>query len=101
SGSAGQRTRLFRTFGTGARPCWRPDFASAREGACDMRRYAAGGLAAASLLLLAGPAAARPAPAPAAAPAVAPGAPGAAANWTPADKHGFGTAAGTGSKVWY
>jgi glucoamylase len=32
---------------------------------------------------------------------VAPGAPGAAATWTPADKHGFGTATGTVSKVWY
>jgi len=32
---------------------------------------------------------------------VAPGAPGAPATWAPADKHGFGTAAGPASKVWY
>jgi glucoamylase len=71
-----------------------------REGACVMRRSAAGGLAAAvslaSLVLLASPglgyAASSPPP---------PGAPGAAATWTPADKHGFGTATGTASKVWY
>ena len=31
----------------------------------------------------------------------APGAPGAPAHWTPANKDGFGTAAGTASKVWY
>ena len=33
--------------------------------------------------------------------AVAPGAPGAAATWTPADKHGFGTATSLTSKVWF
>jgi glucoamylase len=33
--------------------------------------------------------------------AVAPGAPGAAAAWTEADKHGFGTSTATQSKVWY
>jgi glucoamylase len=32
---------------------------------------------------------------------VAPGGPGAAATWTPADKHGFGTATGLASKVWF
>jgi glucoamylase len=31
----------------------------------------------------------------------APGAPGAAATWTSADKHGFGTATGTASRVWF
>src|SRR2546423_11453742 len=31
----------------------------------------------------------------------APGAPGKASNWVPGDKDGFGTARGTGSKVWY
>ena len=41
-------------------------------------------------------------PAASAAPtSTAPGAPGASADWTPADKHGFGTATGTTSKVWY
>ncbi len=40
-------------------------------------------------------------PAVAAPSSVAPGAPGAAAVWTPADKHGFGTAASPASKVWY
>jgi glucoamylase len=33
--------------------------------------------------------------------ALAPGAPGAAAVWTAADKHGFGTSTTTQSKVWY
>ena len=65
-----------------------------------MRRFAASGLSAAvslaSLVLLA-----NPAPVYAASPSAAPGAPGAAATWTPADKHGFGTAASTASKVWY
>ena len=32
---------------------------------------------------------------------VAPGAPGATATWTPADKHGFGTATSLTSKVWF
>src|SRR6476660_5981833 len=32
---------------------------------------------------------------------VAPGAPGAASDWVTGDKDGFGTARGTGSKVWY
>ena len=32
---------------------------------------------------------------------VAPGATGAKANWTPADKTGFGTSKTTTSKVWY
>ena len=42
------------------------------------------------------------APAASAAPtSTAPGAPGASADWTPTDKHGFGTATGTTSKVWY
>jgi glucoamylase len=36
-----------------------------------------------------------------AAASVAPGAPGAAATWTPADKHGFGTVTGLTSKVWF
>jgi glucoamylase len=40
------------------------------------------------------------APAARAAGGTAPGAPGGAAHWTPADKDGFGTAAGTTSKVW-
>lgn len=31
----------------------------------------------------------------------APGGPGARADWTPADKHGFGTSRSTESKVWY
>ncbi len=31
----------------------------------------------------------------------APGAPGTRGTWTPADKHGFGTAAQTGSRVWF
>jgi glucoamylase len=31
----------------------------------------------------------------------APGAPGAASDWVPGDKDGFGTARGTASKVWY
>src|SRR5689334_14897999 len=31
----------------------------------------------------------------------APGAPGAKATWTSADKHGFGTATGTASRVWF
>jgi glucoamylase len=31
----------------------------------------------------------------------APGAPGAASDWVTGDKDGFGTARGTGSKVWY
>jgi glucoamylase len=38
---------------------------------------------------------------PASALAAAPGAPGKKALWTPAGKDGFGTAAGTRSKVWY
>jgi len=50
----------------------------------------------ASLVLFAGAG-----PSQAAATSPAPGAPGAAATWTPADKHGFGTATGTASKVWY
>jgi glucoamylase len=33
--------------------------------------------------------------------AIPPGAPGTAADWTPADKHGFGTATSLASKVWY
>jgi len=40
-------------------------------------------------------------PAVAAGSSVAPGAPGAAATWTPADKHGFGTATSLASKVWF
>jgi glucoamylase len=32
---------------------------------------------------------------------LAPGAPGAKATWTPADKHGFGTARGRASDVWF
>jgi glucoamylase len=40
-------------------------------------------------------------PALAAGASVAPGAPGAAATWTPADKHGFGTATSLASKVWF
>lgn len=68
-----------------------------------MRRSVAGGLSAAavlaSLVLLA--LLASPDPGYAASSSVAPGAPGAAATWTPADKHGFGTATGTASKVWY
>jgi glucoamylase len=32
---------------------------------------------------------------------VAPGAPGAKADWAPADKHGFGTSRTRGSKVWF
>src|SRR6476646_7088198 len=32
---------------------------------------------------------------------VAPGAPGATADWAPADKHGFGTSRTTASKVWF
>src|ERR1700748_315972 len=32
---------------------------------------------------------------------VAPGAPGAKADWAPADKHGFGTAKTLASKVWF
>jgi glucoamylase len=40
------------------------------------------------------------APAARAASGTAPGAPGAAADWTPANKDGFGTAIGTTSKVW-
>ena len=32
---------------------------------------------------------------------VAPGAPGAKADWAPADKHGFGTSRTTASKVWF
>ncbi len=65
-----------------------------------MRRSAAGGLPAAvslaSLVLLASPSLGYAASSP-----PAPGAPGAVATWTPADKHGFGTATGTASKVWY
>jgi glucoamylase len=57
---------------------------------------AVGLLAAVSLVLLANPGAGY-----AASSSVAPGAPGAAATWAPADKHGFGTATGTASKVWY
>jgi glucoamylase len=49
------------------------------------------GLASLAVLAVAGPGYA----------SVAPGGPGDQAVWTPADKHGFGTAAGTGSKVWY
>jgi glucoamylase len=41
------------------------------------------------------------APAAAAADRVAPGAPGEPANWTPADKEGYGTAAGASSRVWH
>src|SRR5690349_17168730 len=68
-----------------------------REGACVMRWSAAGGLlAAVSLALLVSPGLGH-----AASSSVAPGAPGAAAMWAPADKHGFGTATGTASKVWY
>jgi glucoamylase len=60
-----------------------------------MRRFA---VAVVATALIAGAAPAR-----AAAPGtgVAPGAPGAAAHWTPADKHGFGTATGTASRVWH
>jgi glucoamylase len=62
-----------------------------------MRRSAAAVLlGVASLILLASPG-----PGYAASSSVAPGAPGAAATWTPADKHGFGTATGTASKVWF
>jgi glucoamylase len=62
-----------------------------------MRWSAAGGLSAAvALVLLASPGAGY-----AASSSVAPGAPGAAATWAPADKHGFGTASGATSKVWY
>src|SRR6201994_3968586 len=62
-----------------------------------MRWSAAGALlAAVSLMLVASPGAGY-----AASSSVAPGAPGAAATWAPADKHGFGAAAGTESKVWY
>src|ERR1700742_5114273 len=32
---------------------------------------------------------------------VAPGAPGAKADWAPADKHGFGTSKTLASKVWF
>ena len=62
-----------------------------------MRRYVAGVISAAALLAVL----ASPDTGHAASSAVAPGAPGAAATWAPADKHGFGTAAGTASKVWY
>jgi glucoamylase len=41
------------------------------------------------------------APAAAAAARVAPGAPGEPAHWTPADKEGYGTAAGASSRVWH
>ena len=42
------------------------------------------------------------APAASAAPtSTAPGAPGASADWTPADKHGFGTARELRSNVWF
>jgi glucoamylase len=62
-----------------------------------MRWSAAGGLSAVvSLVLLASSG-----PGYAASSSVAPGAPDAAATWAPADKHGFGTATGTASKVWY
>jgi glucodextranase-like protein len=62
-----------------------------------MRRCAAGVISGAALIAaLASPDAGH-----AATSAVAPGAPGAAATWAPADKHGFGTSAGTASKVWY
>ncbi|HEY2273753.1 MAG TPA: glycoside hydrolase family 15 protein, partial [Jatrophihabitantaceae bacterium] len=43
----------------------------------------------------------RPATGPAATSGVAPGAPGAKADWAPADKHGFGTSRTTASKVWF
>jgi len=68
-----------------------------------MRRSVAGGLSAAAVLasLVSLALLASPAPGYAASSSVAPGAPGAAATWTPADKHGFGTATGTASKVWY
>jgi Glucodextranase, domain N len=52
----------------------------------------------APLLILAAPGAGHAAPPP---PGVAPGGPGAAGTWTPAGKHGFGTATGSTSKVWY
>ncbi len=52
-------------------------------------------LAVAGLWLAVGP------PAVAGSSSVAPGAPGAAAVWTPADKHGFGTATSLASKVWF
>src|ERR1700745_2052869 len=62
-----------------------------------MRWSAAGGLlAAVSLVLVASPATGY-----AASSSVAPGAPGAAATWAPADKHGVGTAPAPASKVWY
>jgi glucoamylase len=67
-----------------------------------MRRPAAGGLAAAaSLACIAIPGVSHAAVVTSGPDAVAPGAPGAAATWAPADKHGFGTATGTASKVWY
>ncbi|MGZ4230200.1 MAG: glycoside hydrolase family 15 protein [Solirubrobacteraceae bacterium] len=43
----------------------------------------------------------RPATTPAGTRGVAPGAPGATADWAPADKHGFGTSNTTASKVWF
>ena len=52
-------------------------------------------LAAAALSLATG------VPAVNAAASAAPGRPGAAATWTPADKHGFGTATSLASKVWF
>jgi glucoamylase len=54
------------------------------------------GLAAISPIGLAHGAAAR-----GAAHGVAPGAPGAKADWAPADKHGFGTSRTTASKLWF
>ncbi|WP_219414317.1 glycoside hydrolase family 15 protein [Pseudonocardia nigra] len=57
------------------------------------------GLVTAAALLVAAPAAADPVTAPPA--PGAPGAPGEKATWTPADKHGFGTARTAGSEVWF
>ncbi len=68
-----------------------------------MRGTAAGvvlGLASLAALAVSGPGYAAASPSPAAS-SVAPGGPGDQAVWTAADKHGFGTATGTTSKVWY
>jgi glucoamylase len=68
-----------------------------------MRGTAAGvlsGLVSLAALAVAAPGYAATAPGAGAA-SVAPGGPGDQAVWTAADKHGFGTATGTTSKVWY